>query len=73
MVIFYTLGILVHLHKHSTICNYKQYGNTASTQFYGGGSIKMYCEIQFQVNSKGFIKKLAILKDHLGWGSIKMS
>ncbi|CAC9462886.1 hypothetical protein [bacterium endosymbiont of Bathymodiolus sp. 5 South] len=42
------------------------YGNTASTQFYGGGSIKMYCEIQFQVNSKGFIKKLAILKDTFG-------
>jgi hypothetical protein len=26
----------------------------------------MYCEIQFQVNSKGFIKKLAILKDTFG-------
>ncbi len=41
------------------------YGNTVSTQIYGVGSIKLYCEIQLQVSSKGFIKKLTILKDTL--------
>jgi hypothetical protein len=42
------------------------YGNTAYTNFSGGGSIKMYCEIQLQVGINNRIKKVKILKDTFG-------
>lgn len=42
-------------------------GNTATTQFHGGGSIDMFCEIQFVTSPNGTIKELSILKDTIGF------
>ena len=42
------------------------YGNTATTTISGGGSIGLFCEVQFVTSSEGVIKRITILRDTIG-------
>jgi len=42
-------------------------GNTATTNVVGGGSIDMFCEVQFVTSPEGTVKSLRILQDTIGF------
>ncbi|MBI3596362.1 MAG: hypothetical protein HY203_04325 [Nitrospirae bacterium] len=48
------------------------YGNTAKTTVSGGGSIDMFCEVQFVTSPAGIIKQVSILKDTIGFWTTSM-
>jgi hypothetical protein len=48
------------------------YGNTATTNISGGGSIKMFCEVQFVTSPEGTIKSITILRDTVGLWTTSM-
>ena len=48
------------------------YGDTATTNVSGGGSIHMFCEVQFVTSPEGTIKRITILKDTIGFWTTSM-